>query len=302
MLTHKQIENAGPHDKAYKLYDVGGLVLYLEVKPTGSRLWRLQYTFQDRRLLKSLGAWPRISLREAREQAAAFKKDIAGGINPVQEKDEPKTLFRIEAKEWADRFLPGLAEITRRQTLAKLDHKILPAIGGCRLEEITPPIVLNEVLRPIEAEGKLETLYSVKTILSQIFRYAVVNGLMERDFTLDLEDRGKNGKTRADEHQLTGGIHGGIHPSVLPGTGQGCGGDWFFRSGGFGNCFGLGGLRLPFVTGNDRLPQDGTKTSLSPLRPPRWPQRTCFSEEPPFSGRAADGRVVSEAGGRGRRA
>ncbi|MDR1312258.1 MAG: site-specific integrase [Deltaproteobacteria bacterium] len=68
-----------------------------------------------------------------------------------------------------------------------MENKILPAIGGRRLDRITPPTVLNEVLRPIEAEGKLETLYSVKTILSQIFRYAVANGLMERDFTLDLK-------------------------------------------------------------------------------------------------------------------
>ncbi|MDR1080091.1 MAG: site-specific integrase [Deltaproteobacteria bacterium] len=71
--------------------------------------------------------------------------------------------------------------------MTNLEQKILPHVGSLPLKKITPPIILNEVLKPIEAQGHIESLYRVKTVLSQIFRYAVANGLMERDFTLDLK-------------------------------------------------------------------------------------------------------------------
>ncbi|MDR1039913.1 MAG: integrase arm-type DNA-binding domain-containing protein, partial [Deltaproteobacteria bacterium] len=186
MLTYNEIKNSQPRDKAYKLYDGGGLGLYLEVKPAGSRLWRLQYTFRGRRLLKSLGAFPDVSLSDARAEAAAFKKTLADGTDPFPKDKRPAETFRQLAIEWADKFLPGLAAKTRRKNLTNLEKKILPYLGDLRPDEIKPAIVLSEVLRPIEAQGHIETLHRVKTLLSQIFRYAVANGLMERDFTLDL--------------------------------------------------------------------------------------------------------------------
>ncbi|MDR1312830.1 MAG: tyrosine-type recombinase/integrase [Deltaproteobacteria bacterium] len=187
MLTFKQIDNAQPRTGAYKLYDGGGLGLYLEVKPSGSKLWRIQYTFQGRRLLKAMGAFPAVGLQDVRLEAAAFKKSLAESAElPTKKAKEPEKLLRDIAVEWADKFLSGRADKTRQKTLSLLDRKILPYLGNFRLKDVTPQTVLGDVLRPIEAQGTIETLNRVKTVISQIFRYSVANGLMERDFTLDL--------------------------------------------------------------------------------------------------------------------
>jgi hypothetical protein len=155
LLTVKQIENARPGNIPYKLFDGGGAGLYLQGYPNGSRLWRLTYSFEGKRRVKALGAWPEVSLREAREKGAELKKEVYRGKDPLKPETRQDPVFRDVAREWADRFLPGLAGITRRQTLSKLNGKILPAIGGMKLDGITPPVVLNLVLRPIEAEGKM---------------------------------------------------------------------------------------------------------------------------------------------------
>ena len=49
MLTDAAVRAAKPRERAYKLTDSGGLVLY--VAPTGSKLWRLRYSFQGKEKL-----------------------------------------------------------------------------------------------------------------------------------------------------------------------------------------------------------------------------------------------------------
>ncbi|MDR1081865.1 MAG: integrase arm-type DNA-binding domain-containing protein [Deltaproteobacteria bacterium] len=187
MLTVKQIENAQPGAGQYKLFDGGGLGLNLQVYPAGGKIWRLSCSFGGKRHVKSLGFWPEVSLKEAREKAAALKRDVSGGKDLSVPEPGPEKFFRHVALDWAGRFLPGLADKTRIKNRTNLEKKILPHIGDLRPDEITPPVILNAVLRPIEAAGKIETLHRVKSLLSQIFRYAIANGLMKRDFTLDLK-------------------------------------------------------------------------------------------------------------------
>ncbi|MDR3152922.1 MAG: integrase arm-type DNA-binding domain-containing protein [Deltaproteobacteria bacterium] len=185
MLTDVCIKKAETREKAYKLYDGSGNGLYLEVAPTGSRLWRVQYAVNGKRTLKSLGAWPDVSIREAREQAAALRKAVAKGADPRQGRSKAP-LFKEVAAAWAERYFPTVVPGVQQATRKYLDVDILPAIGDCRPDEIKPPLVLEKVLRPVEATGHLSTLSRIKSVLSRIFCYAVANGLMERDFTLDL--------------------------------------------------------------------------------------------------------------------
>jgi integrase len=188
VLTHKQILEAKPADSPYSLYDNGtGLGLYLLVNPAGSKLWRIKFSVDGQRRLRGLGAFPDVGLQAARLAAAAMREDTGGAAGKPVAQENPKLFFRQVAGEWADRFLPGLAPKTRQKSQNFLEEKILPFLGDLPLKEIGPPIVLNEVLRPIEARGNIETLHKVKTLLSQIFRYAVGIGVMERDFTLDLK-------------------------------------------------------------------------------------------------------------------
>ena len=69
-LTDAACRNAKPTEKPYKLTDGGGL--YLFVQPSGSRLWRFDYSFADKRRTAALGKYPVLSLAEARGERELF--------------------------------------------------------------------------------------------------------------------------------------------------------------------------------------------------------------------------------------
>jgi integrase len=107
---------------------------------------------------------------------------LTGSDPPLKKVD-----FRKVAKDWADEFLPSLAPRTALRERGFLDNKILPALGDIPPKELTLPLVLDRVLKPIQADGHINTLNKVKIVLSKVFRYAVAHGLMERDFTVDMK-------------------------------------------------------------------------------------------------------------------
>lgn len=74
-LTDVTIRNARPREKVYKLADSGGL--YLQVNPTGSRLWRLKYRVDGREKKLSIGPYPDFSLSEARRRVGSGLQNAA---------------------------------------------------------------------------------------------------------------------------------------------------------------------------------------------------------------------------------
>src|ERR1700756_273098 len=105
MLNDPKVRSAKSRERAFKLSDERGL--FLLVTPTGSRLWRLKYRLNGREKLISLGAYPDVTLKRAREKRDAARTLIADGVDPsVQRKAERAALaqsFEGVAKEW----LPG---------------------------------------------------------------------------------------------------------------------------------------------------------------------------------------------------
>src|SRR5207237_1615938 len=80
MLNDTRVRSAKSREKAFKLSDERGL--FLLVMPTGSRLWRLKYRVNGREKLISLGAYPDVTLKRAREKRDAARRLIAAGIAP----------------------------------------------------------------------------------------------------------------------------------------------------------------------------------------------------------------------------
>ena len=81
-LNDTKIRNAKPQEKTYKLFDQGGL--YLEINPSGSKIWKLKYRFEGRETKKSFGAYPSVSLA-ARQKSLELKKRIKDWVNPAEE-------------------------------------------------------------------------------------------------------------------------------------------------------------------------------------------------------------------------
>jgi len=81
-LTDTVIRNAKSSDKTKKLFDAGGL--YLEVAPAGGKWWRLKYRFGGKEKRLSLGVYPDVSLRQARERRDEARKLLTTEIDPSQ--------------------------------------------------------------------------------------------------------------------------------------------------------------------------------------------------------------------------
>lgn len=105
-LTDAAIRAAKPGDKTIKLFDGGGL--YLEVAPSGGRWWRLKYRFQDREKRISLGTYPVVGLRDARERREQAKKLLAQNIDPSVHKQAEKEAVKRQ-QEAAEQTFKAVA-------------------------------------------------------------------------------------------------------------------------------------------------------------------------------------------------
>ena len=82
MLTTLKSKSTRPTDRAVKLANSGGL--FLLIKPSDSKLWRYKFRLNGVEGLQTLGAFPEISLADARLAHAESRKLVSKGIHPVQ--------------------------------------------------------------------------------------------------------------------------------------------------------------------------------------------------------------------------
>lgn len=179
MLTDTKIKQAKPIEKIYKLYDADGL--YIEIPPKGSKRWRWKYRFEGKEKRMSLGLYPEVSLKAAREKRDKNKVVLAEGQDPALNSKTPFTstgpLFKEQAEKWYTMYTniwsPSHAETVRR----RMDNYILSALGEIPLSQIDAPTVLS-VLRPLEKRGVVETANRVLGIISMICAMSVAEGLL----------------------------------------------------------------------------------------------------------------------------
>jgi hypothetical protein len=100
-LKEAQVVNAKPEKEAsYRMFDGGGLFLF--VTPSGGKLWRLKYRYEGKERLLSLGAYPEISLEDARQRRDEARELIKQKIDPSERRKEEKAIVKAERLE-ADR-------------------------------------------------------------------------------------------------------------------------------------------------------------------------------------------------------
>jgi len=204
-LTNVRIRGLKPGPKPYKATDGGGL--YLAVTTAGGKLWRVDYKFETKRKTLSLGAWPVVSLAEAREKLLAVKKDLKAGLNPAAEKQDLKLAKKAEAltfEKAAAAFLDAKREFgfgdRAYSILSPLRKHILPALGARPIGEITAPEILDALLA-IKRLRLEETAKRCRQHIGQIFRYAMVKGWAERNPAADLQYMHELARTGPVKHQ-----------------------------------------------------------------------------------------------------
>jgi integrase len=191
-LTDVQVKAAKHASKPQRLFDGGGL--YLEISPAGGKLWRLKYRIDGKEKLLSIGVYPAVGLKEAREKREEARRLITQEIDPAAQKKALKATktelnansFEVVAREWFDKFKPTRTEGHTSKIIARMERDIFPWIGGKPIAIVTAPDVLS-VLRRIESRGAIETAHRAKGDISQVMRYAIATGRAERDPCPDLK-------------------------------------------------------------------------------------------------------------------
>ena len=183
-LTDTEIRKARPKPKEYTLADGEGLLV--RVSPTGKKIWFFNYvnpvTLKRNKL--SLGAFPEVSLREAREKRAELRALVRNNVDPKLQRQRDREALKHDAEltlqsvfnEWFLRWAVGKDEATVQKARRQLELYALPQLGGIPVSKLTAPIVI-ECLRPLERQGKHETLSRVRSKLSELMTYAVNTGL-----------------------------------------------------------------------------------------------------------------------------
>ena len=190
-LTDTTIRNAKPGSKAAKLYDERGL--FLIVTPQGGKWWRFRYKWAGKEKLLSLGTYPDISLKEAREKRDEARNLLANDIDPSEHRKVTKQArversansFEAIAREWFAKNIDVWAKSHSDKIIRRLERDVFPWLGGRPVAEITAPEILT-ISRRIEARGKIETAHRANANISQVMRYAIATGRAERDPVPDL--------------------------------------------------------------------------------------------------------------------
>lgn len=192
-LTENRLRTLKPKDKSYKVADHRGL--YIEVTPSGGKLWRFRYRIGNVEKKLAIGPYPEINLKQARNAADAARHSVAEGGDPAFEKRKKKIrdeflsaqTFEAVAREYIEQMMVknGLAEAT----LVKANYfleQLTPAIGNRPIHEIEPFEVLAPLKR-LEATGKHETAKKCRSFAGRVFRYGVATTRCKSDPTAMLK-------------------------------------------------------------------------------------------------------------------
>ncbi len=173
-LTALSVQKAKPKEKPYALYDGNGL--FLRISVAGRKSWAFKYkeSAKGRYSVISIGRYPDLSLDDARKKATELRVRLLDGESIRKEK---VLQFEAVAKEWHsyEQDASGWTEKTAHRAIRILEMYIFPEIGKADISKLNSPDLLD-LLKGVEETGALETVKRMKTVLSQIYRYAISCG------------------------------------------------------------------------------------------------------------------------------
>ena len=180
-LTDTAVRKAKPLDRPYRVADGGGM--YLEIKPNGSKYWRMAYRFAGKQKTLALGVYPDITLADARERRNEARKLLANGADPAAakqaQKKQAKTAaansFELIARELHKLKSPMWSKSHVVDWIKTLEREIFPKFGNKPITEIDALSVLDAI-RAIEARGAYEVAARVLQRVRAVCAYAIATG------------------------------------------------------------------------------------------------------------------------------
>ena len=208
LLTEKTIlsalKKAGATGAAATIKDGDGLTLI--ARPDGAGWWRLRYWLSSRENRLSLGTYPEVPLKLARERRDEARRLVAAGTDPSDARKAEKAAgvaraesarlaasglpgpgtFEHAAREWHAYMASSWSATHAVKVLALLENDLIPYIGARLLADLTAPEVLTHARR-VEARGATETAYRALKAAGAVFRFGGQHGYCTSDPTRDLK-------------------------------------------------------------------------------------------------------------------
>jgi len=192
LLTELACKNAtAENTKIRKLHDGQGL--YLWIYEDGRKYWRLRYKIHDKEKSLSLGVYPIVGLKQARQFVQAEQVKLKSNIDPSidrqikkqKAKESAVNSFEAIAHEWYRMQIHTWVKSHSKDVLRRLEGNVFPYIGAYPISTIEAPQLLN-MIRIIEHRGSYDLAHRVLGVCGQVFRYGVSTGRCTRDPTADL--------------------------------------------------------------------------------------------------------------------
>jgi integrase len=188
-LTDAEIRSFKSGEQRFRRSDGGGL--FVDVMPSGKKVFRLAYRSGGAQRTVWLGDYPTTRLADARLKAAEIKLALRNGKDPKEKTSVKIDTVVLQAEPsgplWReianDYLLLRKRSGAAAKTLAKLSRHIeiaMDALGDRPIKDITAEELLG-VVNPIAESGRVETAHGVRSRFSQIFRYAAARGLCTHD-------------------------------------------------------------------------------------------------------------------------
>lgn len=189
-LTHTVVSNAKPKSKVYKLFDGGGL--YLLVKPTGYKAWKYDYRLDGARGTYTIGQYPDISLKGAREDHRKAREHVAKGISPMVIKEARRVdndlyskRFSHYANEWLKR--QNIVPSTYKDLRQRIDKNLIPFLDKKRVNEFTT-LDLRAIMLKMSDRGAKETAVRLAGVTKRIYDDIRIFGAVENNPAIGLAD------------------------------------------------------------------------------------------------------------------
>jgi integrase len=196
MLTAKTVENAKAGTTRYEIWDKGQPGLGLRVTEKGVKTWVVVYRVGGKQRRLTLGRYPAVGLKEARQAAREALLQVQAGIDPVAQQQEVETQAAVErADTFGHLAARYLSEHVARKALRWADlerilnRDVLPFIGDKPLNALTKRDV-QRVIDPIAARGAGVQANKTLEVLSRIFNWAIKRDLIDVSPTRNVEPPG----------------------------------------------------------------------------------------------------------------
>jgi integrase len=176
-LTDLKIRRSKPDAKAYKIADSGGL--YIEVRPTGSKLWRYRYRIAGKENVYALGEYPELTLSDARTARDDARALVRQGIHPSHVRQaerlnnitEGANTFQAIAEEYGEQKARSWSEKYAGQYKRAMEANVYPYVGKLPIKQVTSSHIL-EIMRRMDKRGATTYAILIRQWCSSVFRYA----------------------------------------------------------------------------------------------------------------------------------